>query len=71
MAFVDGYALEGHVPATDIKRLLAQRPVARALVVPGMQPLSPGMDAPHGPAWNVLLLTADGSAKVFNAYPAA
>ena len=69
-AFVSGYAIEGHVPAVDIKRLLAQRPTARGLVVPQMPQTSPGMDAPHGDAWDVLLLGPDGSLKVFNSYPA-
>lgn len=69
-AFVNGYALEGHVPASDIKRLLAQRPSAKALVVPQMPQTSPGMDAAHGEAWNVLLLEKDDSVKVFRSYPA-
>jgi hypothetical protein len=68
--FVDGYALEGHVPASDIKRLLAQRPSARGLVVPRMPATSPGMDAAHGDAWDVHLLASDGSLKVYSSYPA-
>ena len=69
-AFVGGYAIEGHVPAADIQRLLAQRPAGKALVVPDMPQTSPGMDRPHGEAWDVLLLAADGTTKVFNSYPA-
>jgi hypothetical protein len=69
-AFVGGYAVEGHVPAADIHRLLAQRPAAKALVVPGMPQTSPGMDQRHGAAWDVLLIAADGSTKVFSSYPA-
>jgi hypothetical protein len=69
-AFVNGYAVEGHVPASDIKRLLAQRPTAKGLVVPQMPQTSPGMDAAHGEAWNVLLLGMDDSLKVFSSYPA-
>jgi hypothetical protein len=68
--FVGGYVVEGHVPAGDIRRLLAQRPSARGLVVPGMPQTSPGMDAAHGDAWDVLLLATDGSLKVFSSYPA-
>ena len=45
-AEVDGYVLEGHVPAEAIARLLAERPVARGLAVPGMPAGSPGMDFP-------------------------
>ena len=44
-ALVDGYFLEGHVPAEDVKRLLAERPRALGLAVPGMPMGSPGMAA--------------------------
>ncbi|GLQ23897.1 hypothetical protein GCM10007853_17710 [Algimonas ampicilliniresistens] len=43
-AEVDGYALEGHVPASDILRLLSERPDAIGLSVPGMPASAPGMD---------------------------
>jgi hypothetical protein len=43
-AMVDGYAVEGHVPASDIRRLLAERPKATGLAVPGMPIGSPGME---------------------------
>lgn len=69
-AFVGGYAIEGHVPAADIMRLLAERPAAKALVAPGMPQTSPGMDAPHGEAWDVLLLAGNGTTKVYRSYPA-
>ena len=45
-AVVDGYAIEGHVPAADVQRLLRERPKVRGLAVPGMVPGSPGMDGP-------------------------
>ncbi len=69
-AKVDGYALEGHVPASDIKRLLAERPKARGLVVPGMPQGSPGMDYPRSPAYDVLLLGLDGRTSVWSRQPA-
>ncbi len=47
-AFVGGYAIEGHVPAADIKRLLREKPKAKGLAVPGMVVGSPGME--QGPA---------------------
>lgn len=47
-AEVGGYFIEGHVPAADVKRLLAERPDARGLVLPGMPPGSPGMETPDG-----------------------
>ncbi len=43
-ALVDGYTIEGHVPAAEVKRLLAERPSARGLAVPGMPVGSPGME---------------------------
>lgn len=45
-AMVDGYVIEGHVPAADIARLLAERPDAQGLAVPGMPAGSPGMEVP-------------------------
>ena len=69
-AFIDQYALEGHVPADDVKRLLAGRPSAKGLTAPGMPQTSPGMDGAHGPAWDVLLVMADGSSRLYHRYPA-
>lgn len=71
-AQVAGYVIEGHVPARDIRRLLAERPDARGLSVPGMPFGSPGM----GPetrreAYDVVLILNDGTAEVFTSYPAA
>src|SRR4051794_19080724 len=48
-AVVDGYVVEGHVPAADIRRLLAERPHAKGLSAPGMPPSSPGMGIPGTP----------------------
>lgn len=45
-AEVDGYVVEGHVPATAIRRLLTERPTATGLAAPGMPAGSPGMDFP-------------------------
>jgi len=45
-AEIDGYVIEGHVPADAIKRLLLERPKAKGLAVPGMPTGSPGMEAP-------------------------
>ena len=67
-AEVAGYFVEGHVPADDIKRLLAERPNnATGLVVPGMPVGSPGMEAPSGEVkpYDVLLVARDGSTSVF------
>ena len=71
-AEVSGYAIEGHVPAADIKRLLAARPRARGLAVPGMPIGSPGMESGgRRDAYEVLLVRIDGSTSVFASYPAA
>lgn len=69
---VNGYALEGHVPASDIKRLLAEKPKAKGLAVPGMPMGSPGMEVEGAPvdAYDVLLFQADGSSKVYRHYAA-
>ncbi len=60
-ALVNGYVIEGHVPAADIRRLLKEKPKARGLAVPGMPMGSPGMEGPYKDAYSVLLLTEDGS----------
>lgn len=62
-AEVGGYFVEGHVPADDIKRLLAERPDAEGLAVPGMPMGSPGMEHPAGHAqpYDVMLVGDDGS----------
>ncbi len=69
---IDGYALEGHVPAADIRRLLAERPKARGLAVPGMPVGSPGMEVEGSrrDAFDVVLFSDDGSRKVWQHYPA-
>ncbi|WP_028101013.1 DUF411 domain-containing protein [Pseudoduganella violaceinigra] len=67
-AVVDGYAIEGHVPAADIKRLLAAKPKAKGLSAPGMPLGSPGMEGPRKDAYDVFLMLPDGSAKVFQHY---
>ena len=56
-AMVDGYVVEGHVPAADVRRLLAERPRAKGLSAPGMPPSAPGMDMP-GTLYEVVLFGA-------------
>jgi len=67
-AVIEGYAIEGHVPAREIRRLLKERPKARGLAVPGMPASSPGMDDPRGEPFDVLLVLPDGSYKVYARY---
>jgi hypothetical protein len=64
-AKVGGYAIEGHVPAGDIRRLLAERPKARGLAAPGMPAGSPGMDVPNSPPYEILLIGNDERSTVF------
>jgi hypothetical protein len=67
-AKVQGYALEGHVPASDIKRLLATRPKAKGLAVPGMPSGSPGMESPRHDPYDVVLVQDGGKATVYKHY---
>ena len=69
---VDGYTLEGHVPASEIKRLLAEKPKARGLAVPGMPVGTPGMEVEgtRRDAYDVLLFADDGRRSVFRHYDA-
>jgi hypothetical protein len=66
-AQVGDYFVEGHVPADDVKRLLAEHPDARGLAVPGMPPGSPGMEVPAGREqhYSVDLVASDGTATPF------
>ncbi|MCW5611904.1 MAG: DUF411 domain-containing protein [Rubrivivax sp.] len=71
-AQVGPYAVEGHVPAREIQRLLRERPDAIGLTVPGMPVGSPGMDGPEygdrRDPYDVLLIRRDGSTVVYASY---
>lgn len=64
-ALIDGYVVEGHVPADQVKRLLAERPAIAGIGAPGMPMGSPGMEAPNAPPYQVLSWARDGSRAVF------
>jgi hypothetical protein len=65
-AVVDGYVIEGHVPAEDIARLLAERPKdVLGLAVPGMPIGSPGMEGPNPQTYRTLAVKKDGRIEVF------
>lgn len=67
-ALVDGYVLEGHVPAADVKALLAQRPPITGLSVPGMPIGSPGMEqGDTKQPYDVVAFDKQG-VKVFSSY---
>ena len=64
-ALVDGYVVEGHVPADDVKRLLTERPDVRGIAVPGMPIGSPGMEGPNPQPYDVLAFDDDGNVSVY------
>lgn len=67
-ATVDGYVLEGHVPAEDVERLLKEHPAAVGLAVPGMPAGSPGMEGARSQAYDTLLVKKGGATSVFAAH---
>jgi hypothetical protein len=68
-AIVDGYTIEGHVPAGEVQRLLKERPGAKGLAVPGMPMGSPGMEGARVDAYKVMLFDTDGTSSVYKEYP--
>jgi hypothetical protein len=68
-AKINGYVIEGHVPASDIQRLVAEKPDAIGLTVPGMVAGSPGMEqGAKYDHYKVLLVKKDGTTEVFSNY---
>lgn len=68
-AVVDGYVIEGHVPASDIRRLLAERPAdVEGLAVPGMPAGSPGMEGPPPVRYDVVAFDGEGGRRIFASY---
>jgi hypothetical protein len=67
-AVVDGYVIEGHVPAQAIQRLLNERPQVAGLAVPGMPMGSPGMEGPNPQHYDVLTFDSAGQTTVFESY---
>jgi len=65
-AKVGGYVIEGHVPASDVKRLLDENLQVAGLTAPGMPMGSPGMDmGPRKDVYDVLTFTRSGKTDVF------
>lgn len=67
-AVVNGYLIEGHVPAADIARLLKEKPKVAGLAVPGMPMGSPGMEGPQQQHYQVLSFDKNGKTKIFASY---
>jgi hypothetical protein len=65
-AFVDGYVIEGHVPAADVQRMLKERPKIAGIAVPGMPVGSPGMEVgARKDPYDVIAFDRDGTSRVF------
>ncbi|HEX6939082.1 MAG TPA: DUF411 domain-containing protein [Longimicrobiales bacterium] len=64
-AIVDGYVIEGHVPADLIRRMLDERPQILGLAVPGMPMGAPGMEGPYKEDYDVLAIRRDGTTEVY------
>ena len=62
---VDGYVIEGHVPADLVARLLRERPEVVGLSVPGMPVGSPGMEGPNPEPYNIVTFDSGGRSKVY------
>ena len=67
-ALVDGYVIEGHVPAEDIERLLRERPDITGISVPGMPVGAPGMEGPNPQEFAVISFDEDGELKVYSTH---
>jgi hypothetical protein len=67
-ALVGGYVVEGHVPASDITRLLESRPPVSGLAVPRMPIGSPGMEGPNPVPYRVFSFDAKGQIETFSTH---
>jgi hypothetical protein len=67
-AVVGGYVVEGHIPVSDIRKLLKERPAVSGLAVPGMPIGSPGMEGPYPQPYEVLTFDKQGRTKVFSTH---
>jgi hypothetical protein len=63
--FVDGYVVEGHVPADLIAKLLKERPKVKGIAVPGMPMGSPGMEGPGSDRYDVVTFDSTGKTTVY------
>lgn len=64
-AVVNGYIVEGHVPANAIKKLISEKPSIKGIAVPGMPMGSPGMEGGYSEAYDVIAFGSDGDENVF------
>lgn len=67
-AVLDGYVIEGHVPAAAIQKLLAEKPAIKGISVPGMPMGSPGMEGSYKENYNVIAFDENGSERIFMSF---
>jgi hypothetical protein len=68
-AIVDGYVIEGHVPANDIMKLLKTKPKIVGIAVPGMPSGTPGMEmGDRKDSYNVMSFDIENHYEIFNSY---
>ena len=67
-AVIDGYVVEGHVPAREIRRLIDEKPEAIGIAVPGMPVGSPGMEGFFTETYEVILFDSEGNRQVYARY---
>lgn len=67
-AFMDGYVIEGHVPASAIQKLLTEKPGIKGLTVPGMPMGSPGMEGSYKEPFNVIAFEENGNERVYMSF---
>ena len=67
-AKIGNYVVEGHVPAEDIKKMLAEKPDIHGLAVPGMPMGSPGMEGPRKDNYNVLAIKSGANPTIYNSH---
>jgi len=67
-AVIDGYVVEGHVPAKDIRRLLSEKPDIVGITAPGMPQMSPGMYSVEPKDYDVLFFDDEGNVGLFSRY---
>ena len=67
-ALIDGYIVEGHVPASDIKRLLTERPEITGITAPGVPQMSPGMHSLEPKGYDVLQFNSHQQLRIFSRY---
>jgi len=67
-AVIDGYVVEGHVPAADIRRLVSEKPDVVGITAPGMPQMSPGMHSVEPKGYDVLIFDKEGNIGLFSRY---